>query len=178
MSRNPLLLGSLAIEIAPGAERHKVSSSVTLPLGLTLTSVFPHMHLIGRDFKLTAHPPSGKPFPLIWIDDWDFNWQSFYQYAEPVRLPAGTKVVLEGIHDNSADNPRNPNQPPQRVVGGEQTTNEMSAALIQLVPANETELPQMIAANKRKIIGGITAAASGVKLPEREAAAAGAEKRK
>jgi mono/diheme cytochrome c family protein len=159
------------IDIPPGEREFRTRDEFTVPVEMNAFSVFPHMHLIGRDFKLTAHPPAGEPFRLIWIDDWDFNWQSFYQYAEPVKLPAGTKVVLEGIHDNSADNPRNPNQPPQRVVGGEQTTNEMSAALIQLVPANESELPQMIAANKRKIIGGITAAASGAKLPEREAAA-------
>jgi hypothetical protein len=166
------------IDIPPGEPAFHTRDEFTVPVEMNVFSVFPHMHLIGRDFKLTAHPPAGEPFPLIWIDDWDFNWQSFYQYSEPVKLPAGTKVVLEGIHDNSADNPRNPNQPPKRVVGGEQTTDEMSAALIQLVPANEAELPRMIETNKRRIIGGITAKVSGAKLPEREAAAAGGEKRK
>jgi hypothetical protein len=124
---------------------------------MEVLALFPHMHMIGRDFKITAVPPAGESFSLIWISDWDFNWQSLYQCEPPVRLPAGTKVVLEGIHDNSAANIRNPNNPPQRVTFGEQTANEMTAALVQLVPVNEADLARMTEANKRRIVSGITA---------------------
>jgi hypothetical protein len=145
------------IDIPPGERAFRTRDEFTVPVEMKVFSIFPHMHLIGRDIKLTAHPPAGEPFSLIWISDWDFNWQSFYQCAEPVLLPAGTKVVLEGIHDNSEDNPRNPHRPPKRVTGGEQTTDEMSAALVQLVPVRESDLAQMAATNKRRIVGGITA---------------------
>jgi hypothetical protein len=145
------------IDIPPGEPNFRTRDEFSVPIEMEVLALFPHMHMIGRDFKLTAHPPTGEPFPLIWINDWDFNWQSLYQCEPPLRLPAGTKVVLEGVHDNSTANIRNPNNPPQRVTFGEQTANEMTAALVQLVPVHEAELAKMTEANKRRIISGITA---------------------
>src|SRR5258706_128555 len=75
MSRSPLLLGTLVIEIPAGEKRYRTGSKVTLPLDLTVTSVFPHMHLIGKEMKITATLPDGIVKPLIWIKDWNFYWQ-------------------------------------------------------------------------------------------------------
>jgi hypothetical protein len=97
-------------------------------------TIFPHMHLIGRSIKVVAHPPEGEPRTLLEINDWDFNWQDLYQFAEPVRLAAGTKITLDAVHDNSAENPQNPRHPPERVRWGEQSFDEMSLAFINLVP--------------------------------------------
>jgi len=133
MSRNPLLLGSLAIEIPPGEKRHKLSSRITLPAGLTLNSVFPHMHLIGKEMKITAVLPDETIVPLIWIKDWSFYWQDSYVYNEPVYLPEGTRLEIEAYYDNSAENPFNPQSPPKVVLFGNDTTNEMCFALFQAV---------------------------------------------
>src|SRR5438105_2634647 len=81
----------------------------------------PHMHLVGKQMKVTATMPDGSIIPLIHITDWDFRWQDQYRYVEPIKLPQGTVLNLEAIYDNSANNPDNPNSPPQRVVRGEQT---------------------------------------------------------
>jgi hypothetical protein len=145
------------IDIPPGESAFRTRDEFTVPVEMEVLALFPHMHLIGRDFKITATPPQGSPFDLIWINDWDFNWQSLYQCEQPITLPAGTKVVLEGVHDNSAANIRNPYNPPRQITFGEQTSNEMTAALIQLIPKRESELPQMIEANKRRIISSISA---------------------
>ena len=67
---------------------------------------------------------------------------------------------MDAVHDNSAENFRNPNNPPARVKHGEQTTDEMSAVLIQLVPTRESELEQMNAANRRRIFSSIIAEAT------------------
>ncbi|MEI4884321.1 hypothetical protein, partial [Klebsiella pneumoniae] len=72
-----------------------------------------------------AHLPDGTERRLLWIKDWDFNWQSAYTYASPLPLPSGTRVEMEYTYDNSEQNPRNPSHPPVRVTYGEQTTNEM-----------------------------------------------------
>ena len=69
---------------------------------------------------------------LIWIKDWDFNWQGQYRYSQPVKLPKGTRVELEYTYDNSAANPRNPSHPPVAVHWGEQTTNEMAVAFLSV----------------------------------------------
>lgn len=161
-SRSLVDVGMIArdIDIPAGEPSYRTRDEFSVPVEMEVLGVFPHMHMIGRDIKLVAQPPTGEAFNILWIDDWDFNWQSQYQCDPPVRLPAGTKVVLEGIHDNSADNFRNPNHPPKRVRAGEQTTDEMSAALLQLVPVHEADRDKMIEANKRRVVSGITATRS------------------
>lgn len=145
------------IDIPPGEKEYHSRDEFTLPIEMEARGVFPHMHLLGRDFKLTATPPSGEPISLLWIDDWDFNWQSFYEYATPVRLPAGTHVVMETVHDNSAENFRNPSNPPKRVKWGEQTTDEMSIALLHLVPVHEDDMDKLRKEQGKRMIGGINA---------------------
>jgi hypothetical protein len=63
---------------------------------------------------------------MIWIKNWDFDWQGVFRYAEPMYLPKGTKLSMRYFYDNSTDNPRNPNVPPQRVRGGQKSTDEMA----------------------------------------------------
>ena len=60
MSRAPFLVGSLMIDIPAGAREHTITSSVTLPTDVTLISLMPHMHLVGKEMKLTATLPDGK----------------------------------------------------------------------------------------------------------------------
>jgi hypothetical protein len=85
----------------------------------------PHMHLIGREIKVTMTPPDGPPRTLVAIKDWDYNWQETYFFKEPIRVKAGTRFDVEGVYDNSEKNPNNPNNPPKNVFFGEYTTNEM-----------------------------------------------------
>ncbi len=85
-----ILLINTSIDIPPGETAYRARDEFTLPIDMEALGVFPHMHLIGRDIKITAQPPdSDEPFSLVWINDWDFNWQGFYQYETPVKLPAG-----------------------------------------------------------------------------------------
>ena len=81
---------------------------------------------------MDAKLPDGSVTKLIWIKDWDFNWQSQYRYAEPVKLPKGTRIEMSYVFDNSAENPRNPSHPPKRVQFGEQTSDEMAFAFLQV----------------------------------------------
>ena len=92
-------------------------------------NVFPHMHLLGTDIKVEA-TRLGKTETLIWIDKWDFNWQGSYTYEEPVTIPVGTTLSLSCTYDNSANNPRNPSNPPKTVRWGEQTTDEMCVGFL------------------------------------------------
>ncbi len=133
MSRAPFLVGSLLIDIKPGSKDHTITSSVTLPADVTLISLLPHMHLIGKEMKLTATLPDGSVQPIIWIDDWNFYWQDNYVFHEPVRLPKGTKLDLVSRYDNSSENPLNPSKPPKRVFFGNGSTDEMCFGIFQLI---------------------------------------------
>jgi hypothetical protein len=151
-----ILMIDKKIDIPPGEASYRTRDEFTLPIDMDVLGVFPHMHLLGRDIRVTAYPPEGEQQKIIWIPKWDFNWQTFYQYVKPVSLKAGTRVVLEGVHDNSAENGSNPNKPPTRVVWGEQTTNEMTVAFLHLVPSNEADLPKLKAALPWRILSMIS----------------------
>ena len=45
-------------------------------------------------------------------------------FEQPIDLPAGTKLSVAAVYDNSPANPRNPNTPPKLVSAGEATTDE------------------------------------------------------
>jgi hypothetical protein len=128
--RNVLLLGTNQIDIAPGDAHYVVKASRMLPSDAELVGVTPHAHYLCKDMKINAYLPDGSVKPLIWIKDWDFNWQSAYTYADPVKLPKGTRIEMEYTYDNSANNPRNPVTPPKRVTYGEATTDEMGLAFL------------------------------------------------
>jgi hypothetical protein len=115
----------LTFLIFPNEEHHVVKGSIWTYDDCTLLSVMPHMHLIGRQIKVTMTPPGSATQPLIAIDDWDYNWQETYFLKDPIRVKAGTRFDIEAFYDNSRKNPNNPSNPPSFVRFGEQTTNEM-----------------------------------------------------
>lgn len=116
---------NLGVNIPPGEKNYHLSRTYTLPRDLTVYGAMPHMHLLGRSMKAWFVLPDGTVKPLVYVDNWDFNWQLFYTLKQPLHLPKGTKEIVEATYDNSAGNPRNPNDPPKRVTWGEQTTDEM-----------------------------------------------------
>jgi hypothetical protein len=147
-------LGSRELRIPPGEKRYRRTVSYRLPVDVHVIGVLPHMHLLGREMKVTATLPSGKKQPMIWIKDWDFNWQGQYQYVKPVALPKGTVLHMEAFFDNSADNPKNPNSPPKLVRWGLRTTDEMCTLGVQVVvdgpPSNGILLSKDLARFRRE----------------------------
>jgi tetratricopeptide (TPR) repeat protein len=80
---------------------------------------------------------------LIEIKDWDFRWQHVYRYVQPLSLPKGTRVSMRYVYDNSAGNPRNPQQPPQRVFWGQRSFDEMGDLWFQFVARTDDERRQL-----------------------------------
>ena len=114
-----------------------VTASLTIPMDVELHAMTPHMHLLGRRFSATFTPPDGRTEPLIEIDDWDFNRQDTYHLREPLLLPAGTRIFIKGLYDNSEANPRNPSRPPRDVPWGEGTTDDMLILFLALTDATQ-----------------------------------------
>jgi len=124
--------------IRAGETNHVAHGAIYLHTDATLHSVLPHMHLLGKRTKVTMTPPKGEPIVLIDIPVWDYKWQETYWFKEPIHAKAGTKLEIEAVFDNSADNPNNPSSPPKDVTVGEQTTNEM---LFGFIGATSTKTP-------------------------------------
>jgi mono/diheme cytochrome c family protein len=136
-----ILNASLAIPA--GENRHMHIASYTVPVDAILLDTAPHMHFLGREMKATATRPDGSVEPLIWIKDWDFNWQGQYLYAEPIKVPAGTRIDVHAWYDNSASNPLNPNSPPKDVRWGDQSSDEMGICHFRYSCHTAEELERM-----------------------------------
>lgn len=132
--------------IPAGAKRHEVQASFTLPptWNLHAVAISPHMHLLGREMKVTATLPDGGVTPLIHVDDWDFHWQGSYTFSRPVALPGGTRIDVVAVYDNSPANRRNPSSPPRDVGWGDATTDEMCIVFLRVTADAERlgHLPQ------------------------------------
>jgi tetratricopeptide (TPR) repeat protein len=123
-----------ALDIPPGDADFPVSDDFVVPMDMDALAVYPHAHYLGHVLEGYATLPGGARQWLIRIPDWDPNWQSVYRYKEPVFLPKGAVVSMRYRYDNSAANPRNPNQPPRRVRGGNRATDEMAHLWLQVLP--------------------------------------------
>lgn len=123
----------------------------TIPVNLTVLSVGPHMHLIGKSIKSFGVTPSNDTIKFIDIPKWDFHWQGSYMFRNPIKVPAGTVLHCEAVYDNTTGNPNNPSNPPQLVIAGEATTDEMMLVYFSyllynngdenIVIDNSTEIP-------------------------------------
>jgi hypothetical protein len=125
--------------IPAGAERHVVRASYTLPptWHMHAIGISPHMHLLGREMRVTVTYPDGTSRPLIYIDDWDFHWQGSYTFRTPVPLPGGSRIDVEAVYDNSSRNRRNPTVPPRDVGWGQGTADEMCIAFVRTTVDSE-----------------------------------------
>jgi mono/diheme cytochrome c family protein len=135
------LLGNRRIDLPPGEAHAEVKDSAVVPQDVELIGITPHAHLLCKEMKVEAHLPDGSTQPLIWIKDWDFNWQGQYRYAAPMKLPKGTRVEMRYTYDNSEANPHNPSHPAKRVRFGEQTTDEMGFAFLQVALPHREDVP-------------------------------------
>ena len=141
-AKRPFKLGlwTHAIDIPAGAPRYIVRESYVLPVDVDVLKVLPHAHYLARRLEGMATLPDGTAKWLFRIPNWDFNWQGDYSYASPVFLPKGTTIAMQYTYDNSTNNARNPNQPPQPVRYGLNSTDEMAEMWLQLLPRNTNDL--------------------------------------
>jgi hypothetical protein len=104
---------------------------------ISLLTVNPHMHLLGKSFEAFAATPEGKTIPLVKIPRWDFRWQYFYTFPQMIKIPKGSTIAAIGIYDNTTNNPNNPFSPPREVIGTNgsmRVTDEMFQLIITYVP--------------------------------------------
>lgn len=96
-----------------------------LPANISVLSVFPHMHLLGKSIKSYAITPAADTIKFANLPHWDFHWQDFYFFKHMQKVPTGSKIKGEGVYDNTSTNVHNPNNPPITVTAGLNTNDEM-----------------------------------------------------
>lgn len=119
------IIENWGFNLAPNVLTTVTDSYTPLTYNVSLLSVFPHQHLIGKSIKAFGVTPASDTLQFIDIPQWDFHWQDFYFFKNIIKAPTGTIIKGIGVYDNTASNPNNPNSPPIAIGPGLNTTDEM-----------------------------------------------------
>jgi hypothetical protein len=109
----------------------------------------PHMHLRGKAMLLEAILPDGTRRTLSYVDHFNFNWMTNYIYADDAApvLPRGSVIHVVAWHDNTKNNPNNPDAN-QWVGWGDRTVDEMAHAWVNVTYISDEDYQQWVAARK------------------------------
>ena len=121
--RQQVVVG-LDLQIPQGEARHVERAHFEFDQPAIIYSLFPHAHFRGVETRFDIHLPDGTIEPLLHVPRYDFNWQHTYTLAEPLKVPAGARLVHRSVYDNSAANPANPDAT-REVPWGLQSYDEM-----------------------------------------------------
>ena len=129
------------IDIPAGAKDYKVRGSFTIPGRCRGGGGLGARALSGQGGEAHRDTAVGRS------EDPAVDPRMGFQLAGPVhvsrtccRCRKGTRLDGELTYDNSADNIRNPNNPPKRVTWGEQSTDEMGSVILSVVPKNSADI--------------------------------------
>ncbi len=117
-------LTNTSIEIPPNEAHHVEVAYMEFPHEALLYSAFIHAHYRGTASDLSIRYKDGTEKLLVALPRYTFGWQRHYTFAEPVKIPAGSKLIAHYVYDNSKQNPANPD-PSKTIVWGPQSWEEM-----------------------------------------------------
>jgi len=126
--------------VIPANQKTKHVTHFTVAEDISVLTINPHLHLLGKSFLAYAIKPNGDTVKLINIPKWNFRWQYFYTFKKMVHIPRGSTIYAVAEFDNTLNNPNNPNNPPKQVAerleyGGSsmRATDEMFQFIITYV---------------------------------------------
>jgi mono/diheme cytochrome c family protein len=135
---------NMTFVIPPGDPNYEVSGKFTFDRDTYLSTLYPHMHVRGKDATYTVIYPDGREEVVLRVPKYDFNWQLSYKLAEPKFLPKGSTLKATFHYDNSTANRFNPD-PTASVRWGDQTWEEMMLGYYGTI-----ELPGSTATRSRR----------------------------
>jgi Copper type II ascorbate-dependent monooxygenase, C-terminal domain len=115
------------------AESYELVGVTAYSEPVTIYQLQPHAHYRGKDFTYLVVYPDGHEETLLSVPNYDHRWQMAYELETPVKLPAGSKLVVIAHYDNSKMNMHN--HAPEKEVyfrDQNQSWDEMFTPFIQL----------------------------------------------
>jgi mono/diheme cytochrome c family protein len=125
--QHPLYVAAMQNErfvIPPGAPNYPVEPRIEFVEDVTIYRILPHTHLRGKSWEYTLTYPGTAQFIVLSVPQYDFNWQTDYEFAMPLHAPKGSVLKAVAVYDNSRANKANPD-PTQPVYRGDQIWEEM-----------------------------------------------------
>ena len=133
------------LDIPPG-EKSMTQNFFVIPAPARIENFQPHMHMRGKAFAMEAIYPNGRREMLSMVSNFQWRWHVNYTYADSVAplLPKGTTLVFTAWHDNTADNPNNPD-PKQWVGWGDRTVDEMAHVWADVTYLEQDDFDKLVA---------------------------------
>ena len=113
--------------IPPYVENWRLTGITPVTEDITLYAMSPHMHLRGKSLKWVIVYPDGREQTILNVPKFDFNWQFNYELEEPLKIPAGSKILGIGVYDNSPKNKWNPGAAARGVLVGAELGRDVPA---------------------------------------------------
>ena len=127
-------VGNRDFEIPAHATNHEVVAEQTFERGGRILGLLPHMHLRGKAFRFELVRADGSPEEiLLEVPRYDFNWQLWYEFENPLVIRPGDMLRGTAWYDNSEGNPANPD-PTSSVKYGKQSFEEMMFGFYDWIP--------------------------------------------
>jgi len=123
-----------ALVLPAGSPDTRVDADLTFVNDAIVWGIFPHTHVRGKKWEYALELPDGTKKPILSVPRYDFNWQTYYMFKEPLQVPKGSRLLSSAWYDNSAANKSNPD-PKIDVKWGDQTWEEMQYTGILWSPA-------------------------------------------
>jgi hypothetical protein len=118
------VIANTGISIPPMEGEHQEAAYIQFHEDAVIYSLFPHAHYRGRASEFAVRWPDGREEVVLSVPNYDFNWQRYFRLAEPLDVPAGTKLIHRTTYDNSPLKDSNPD--PSKTIGwGLQSWDEM-----------------------------------------------------
>ena len=111
-----------------------MDADITFVSNATVWGIFPHTHVRGKRWEYVLELPDGTKKTVLSVPRYDFNWQTYYMFKEPLQVPKGARLVSTAWYDNSPANASNPDAKVD-VTWGDQTWEEMQYTGLLYSPA-------------------------------------------
>lgn len=138
-------IGNGLFEIPPHHESWQVGAARVFERPVKILYLMPHLHLRGKAARYEAFYPDGSHEVLLDVPRYDFNWQTSYEYEELKVIPAGTRLEVTLVYDNSDENAADVGFNSARAVSfGGPTTDEMDLGWLSFAYLDEAGEPTEI----------------------------------
>ncbi len=130
-----MIASNTGLRIPPGSPHHEELAFQIFDRDMQILAFSPHLHLRGKSMRYDLTYPDGRKETLLNVPKFNFNWQWQYYPTEAIDVPAGSRLDVIAVWDNSSDNPANPD-PSQEIIFRGNTFNEMFVGFFEAIEKN------------------------------------------
>ncbi len=143
----PHAMVNLGIKIPANDATHVETITQFIPFDINLLSIAPHMHYRGKSIRYDLVYPDLHTETLLFVPNWNFEWQLNYQLAKPIKIPKGSSIQTTAIYDNSSNNIDNPDHTKTILWGPDSTDEMLVAGFVYFTDSKEHETSVLPAPN-------------------------------